>query len=113
MKPKDRMELLQQLVNFSMPLPAIVSSLSQMEWDSEPLVTLSHQAVKNVLQRYIAHEFNGKDIEDWANAIEGRDDISFESNSENIIGEILFELANPLLTQPLSEQRALLLASRL
>jgi hypothetical protein len=43
------------------------------------------------------------DVEDWANALECRDDVGFSTSQAH---ELLHELANPLLTQPLSGERA-------
>jgi len=53
------------------------------------------------------------DIEVWANSIEGRDDVDFDENNEELVGEILHELANPLLTYMLDEDRAKQLVEKL
>lgn len=59
-----------------------------------------------ILRRYLEGTLSDKDIETWANLIEAREDICFETRFEKQTKEILYELANPTLTQPLDRKRA-------
>lgn len=67
------------------------------------LVTLLTADLRAVLERYANGELSDRDVENWANLVEGREDIQVEENDK----EVLFELANPELTQQLSRARAL------
>ena len=65
---------------------------------------LEQQHLASLLRRYRDNELGSEDLETWANAIEGRDDISYEQSST--AGRLLHELANQRLTAPLTPERA-------
>jgi len=65
---------------------------------------LERRHIAAALRRYADGQLTGAAIENWANAIEGRDDIGYEPRST--VGRLLHELANPVLTKPLSPSRA-------
>ena len=96
---------LEELLYFSRPVADVVSALSVFGWDSDQgLVTLEAAHISAVLNRFLAGEISASDVETWANAIECREDIDFAQESP--VAEALGELANPLLSRPLSRQSA-------
>jgi hypothetical protein len=102
-----RLALVRVLLEMTMPLERIVGQLAEMAWDYEGEgVDLTQGHLASVLQRYLRAEVSEADVEVWANQVEGRDDVQLEAGSELIIEEVLHELANPLLTQPLDRIRA-------
>lgn len=75
-----------------------------MGWDSDrQLVILKRQDVAAILERYLANELSAADVEDWANALENREDLGYEQGSKDLLSLVIEELANPLLTRPLSK----------
>ncbi|MBC6475616.1 MAG: hypothetical protein GDA48_24740 [Hormoscilla sp. GM102CHS1] len=46
------------------------------------------------------------EVENWANAIDCREDIAWEKEFSASVLALIQELANPLLTRPLSEEPA-------
>jgi len=103
---------LQELLQFARPIDELTRTLSAYGWDfSEPLVALSPMHLSSVLKRYLAGELSGAQIEQWANAIEGREDVQYLPSS--LTGLALHELANPLLTCPLTRQSATTLVADL
>jgi len=97
----DRVAHLNQLLSMAVP----VASLSQFAWDTDrPLVELQAVHISNALSKFLAGEVSAGEIEGWANAIECRDDIAYQPQSP--IGVALHELANPRLTQSLSQASA-------
>lgn len=73
-------------------------------WDSESeLIRLTSKDFYHVLSLYKQGSLSVAEVENWANALECRDDVGFASEQAR---ELLHELANPLLTQPLSSERA-------
>jgi hypothetical protein len=77
----DRRSILCDLVELPRPviLDAILLDLKRLLWDSEvPLVMLEQQHLASALRRYRNNELSSGEIEIWANAIEARDDISYE-----------------------------------
>ena len=103
----DRLAVVRDLLEISKPLKKITAQLAMMDWDyEEDDVDLTKKHLVIALQRYIRGELSDSDIESWANQIEGREDVQFEAGSEQEIENVLYELANPALTQPLDHARA-------
>lgn len=100
---KTRTECLNDLLNFNQPLSKSVPHLHDFGWDSDtPLVILNRQHLCSILQRYLDRKLSAEDLEDWANTIEGREDIAYDDEHEELLETVIFELANPLLTSRLS-----------
>ena len=106
----DRLALVRDLLEMSKPLEKIMAQLAMMDWDYEgDGVDLTKEHLAIALQRYLRGELSDSDIESWANQIEGREDIQFDTGFKQEIENILYELANPALTQPLDHSRAKML----
>ncbi len=106
-KMENRKETLEKLITLGDSLETITGDLETHRWDSEnALVTLNRGHLEAILKRYIAGEISESEVEDWANTIEAREDIGFETEQEDIINSTIFELANPLLTSELTHAGA-------
>jgi hypothetical protein len=102
---------LRDLLELPRPLSEILRDVAQLPWDSNvEHAELTTRHLASVLRRHLEGVLDGKAVEDWANAIEMRDDIAYDPDST--AGEILHELANPLLTEPLTSKRAAELLGR-
>lgn len=111
---RKRIEVLHEVLGLSRSPEELKSLLSEYDWDCEkPLVELRTSHVLNVLTRYLRGELNEQQIEDWANLIESREDVSLEGDSRDILESSIYELANPYLTQPLTKERALRLSQQM
>src|SRR5437899_3333765 len=100
----DRAAALAALVRMEGSVTEAVARLQALPWDSESkLVTAASKDFVRALRRYCLGEVAATEIENWANALECREDLGFTSG---LLRELLHELANPLLTQPLSQARA-------
>jgi hypothetical protein len=94
--------------------PAAASAaLAGAPWDSEPLVVLSRAHIGGVLKRLLAEEWPASDVEQWADLVEGRDDIELEPGHEELLKEVLFDMANPAIQGPLDHRVAHELLTRL
>jgi hypothetical protein len=103
---------LHTLLSFTRSIPDIVRDLSAYGWDApSPLVVLDPIHISSVLNRFMAGELSSAQVEEWANFIEGREDIGYSPSSA--VGLVLHELANPLLTCPLARQSAATLVATL
>ncbi|MBW4491381.1 MAG: hypothetical protein KME12_26835 [Trichocoleus desertorum ATA4-8-CV12] len=103
-----RLSLLNELVNFSRDLSSVQKELSLLPWDYSGIpfqVTKAH--ICNILSRYLSDDLNEKDIELWANLLEGREDIDYVEECETLIENIIFRLANPVIEGTLSHELAL------
>ena len=109
-----RKELLEKLINFTTPADILQPLLNTYNWDSDQeLVTLSRHHVVNVLNAFLQGNVSAMVVEDWANTIEGREDIGMEEDYDRTIQDVIFELANPLLTQTLDKSCAQIWIDRL
>ena len=103
----NRTELVRSLLECDRPLSQILQPLNSFNWDSDSeLVILETHHIANVLQRYLDGELSELDVENWANAVESREDIGYETTLAEMLDEAIFELANPVLTRPLSKDSA-------
>jgi hypothetical protein len=100
-----RNEVLEDLVCFAKPLDCISESLAKLPWDDDgnnsPFL-LKRNHIIDILQRYLERKLSCTDVEDWANLIEGREDLEYNSADEEIISSVVYALANPLLEEELS-----------
>jgi hypothetical protein len=104
----DRYVALQALVEFSRTISELQSLFGSLAWDFDgsPLV-MNRGHFRSVLERYLKGGLSSQEIEDWANLVEGREDITFEPDDAELLREVVYELANPELTEQLSNQRAM------
>lgn len=98
MSVSTRADLVRQLIRYEAPLAPTLAALQEFGWDcDEPLVTLDAASIRSILQRYVSGSFTAADVEEWASAIECRDDIDTSD-----FRDIIFELASPDITRLLS-----------
>lgn len=103
----SRLEIVRQLLDLSVPLDSAASALRRFGWDYEgEQAELRRKHLKNVLNLYLDERLPAADVERWANLVEGREDICFEEGAEEAIGEILYQLANPVLVGRLTKESA-------
>ena len=103
----NRLDVLKALIELSSPLNDLRSSLQKFDWDFQGVpIEFGRIHLVNVLRRYLNRELVATDIEQWANLLEAREDIFFEKNAEGQLDEVLYELANPVLTASLDDDRA-------
>lgn len=106
MSTDRRRDLLRELVGLRRPLQHVLELLGGFPWDSdEPLVCVHAADVVGVLSRCLEGELSAQQIGDWANALEGRDDLEFEQGGRTSLSEVVFELANPDLVGGLTRTR--------
>lgn len=93
----DRLEIVGDLLAFSKPLNVLSEKLNMFCWDYEECpATLNSQHMVNILNRYLDGELVDTDLEQWADLVEGREDIVYEEANEEKIEHIINILANPL-----------------
>jgi hypothetical protein len=102
-----RAQIIKELLDFSSPLESIAQRLRALSWDydgSHSVLLPAH--IIAVLRRYLAGNISSTTVEDWANLLECRKDIDVSGGTDGRTGAILHELANPVLFEPLSPERA-------
>ena len=108
---RPRITILNDLIGLKGELGDLKSELSQYTWDSEAaLLTISKSSFIDVMHRYLNDELSDLELEDWANVIECREDIDFESE---LIRDYIFELANPSINGKIEKEKVTKMASSL
>jgi hypothetical protein len=108
---KDRAKLLDDLLNGR--CSESQSDLNSLPWDWEgaPLAVLTSDHINGQLNNFMTGSISSAQVGDWANSIEGREDIEYDPESE--IGRVLNLLANPEINDSLTHQVAVQLVARL
>ena len=102
-KEINRMALVQALVSLSGPVHDNLRQLAALDGDDDgETATLTRADLISVLKRYRDGKLTALEVEEWANAIENRDDIDFDPDHESEIDDIMYDLANPTLDHQLS-----------
>lgn len=101
----DRFEVLNDLISFRRPAVDLSEELSQFDWDydGEPVVVCASD-VRAILEGFISNQFSAKDVKEWANLIECREDLDYEDGKSEVIEEIIYVLANPVLQGEITKQ---------
>jgi len=98
-----RHDIVAALLRFDRPLEDLRAPLGALDWDAEPVATLTRAQIAAVLRRFRAGEIDAPTVEQWANLVECREDVEFEPRHAEIIADALFDLANPDLQGPVRD----------
>ena len=103
---KQRQQVLQDSVTFSQPLDVLSQALSRFEWDYEgESVIIEPFHLVSVLNRFLSNQLEAQHIENWANIIECREDLDYETSNQEQLEQVIYELANPEIEGPLTIER--------
>ena len=98
----SRTDLVTALINNTRITAQEIETLKAYGWDCDvPLVTLRKLDVLSILAQFRSGTLAAKDVQAWANRVEGRDDIDYEDGPEGPLNEAVFWLANPLVNYPI------------
>jgi hypothetical protein len=101
---RRRRDALIDLIELRSSLDAAIAAVRGLPWDSDvDLVFLTRANVDVLLQRYLRGELSAADLERWADAVESREDIGSEHGYEELLRAFVFETANPVLAEPISD----------
>jgi len=109
----SRKQVLESLIGFNDDLGKTRRRLANFSWDSVEKVTLTADHIRAVLERLINGQLSEREVEDWADLIECREDIAYEEKMAAAIKQVVFELANPVLSGALNPEKARGLLSKL
>ncbi|QUY42578.1 hypothetical protein [Acaryochloris marina] len=99
---RSRESLLAEIVDNPLPDPSVLSELKEYPWDCDKeLVTITKAHICTVLAAFREKRLTAEQVRDWANRIEGRDDIGYELGFEGAVNEAIFCLANPYINYPI------------
>ena len=109
MREEERRSIIQSLVDLDRPVTEIEALLAPLPWDyPKPLDRLTYNHIRSVLLRFLAGNLDAKDLEEWAELVEMRDDIEFADERTK---EVIHMLSTPQIHFPIDAQLAQLLLS--
>jgi hypothetical protein len=104
---KTRQQVLNEVIEYKYSWAALSKELDELEASSDGVaVRILPRHIAAVLNRYAAGELDALEVEEWANMIEMRDEIEYSPEHEQLLRELIWELANPQLSQKLTNDRA-------
>ena len=102
-----RLELVSRLVQCQGDIKALQARLQGFPLDAQvPLVTLEVSHIASVLERFLTGRTSAAEVEYWAEAVEGRDDVAYAQSNETTIKHVLFVLSTPKINGVLSQDHA-------
>lgn len=111
---KMRQQALRNLLELNGGIQELSLALQGFGWNSDIiLAVLTRQHLRFALNRYLSEELSPSALEEWANLIEGRDDVAFESGYDELLEESIHQLANPVLTEPITQDSIRVMYGRL
>jgi len=91
-----RLTLVASLVECQGDITALRARLWRYPFDADvPLLTLQPSHIISVLERFISGVMPASDVESWAEAVEGRDDIAYAEGADATISDALAVLSAP------------------
>lgn len=109
MREEERRSIIRSLVDLDRPVTEIKALLAPLPWDyPKSLVRLTYNHIRSVLLRFLAGNLDAKDVEEWAELVEMRDDIEFADERTK---EVIHMLSTPQIHFPIDGQLAKLLLS--
>ncbi|KPV93598.1 hypothetical protein AN214_04366 [Pseudoalteromonas sp. P1-9] len=98
----NRLQALNEIINFGSNLELAAIRIHEFPFDTdEELITINRHHVEKVLKMFISGEISDEQVEQWANFIEGREDLNYD-----VFGNLIYILANPVLEGKLSISKA-------
>jgi hypothetical protein len=86
--------------------------LNDLIHSSVPIVVI-RKTLHTVLSRFMSGDLNATDIYSWANQLEGRDEVQYETGFEGTIADIIFCLSSPEINGQLTNQMCFTLIKEL
>ncbi|QKX03577.1 hypothetical protein HN014_01160 [Aquimarina sp. TRL1] len=100
---RDRKEILKDIILINGDLSLLEKELSPYSWDvEESLIVLKGIDFVTLFKKSIEDKVTFESLVKWANLIECRDDIDFETD---VLQEYIFEIANPEINGELTRER--------
>ena len=104
---ENRRSLLERVVRYELPIEDTLVLLRAYGWGSgEELVTLTVADAVAILERYLAGELGGRQVQHWAELLEMRTDLGYEPTHDEELRRLLTVLANPEVNESLSPSLA-------
>jgi hypothetical protein len=110
--PSTRARVLAAIIGLEGQLAMNLAELRKLGWDGDvDLAILTREHARHLLDRFLSDQLSATECQQWAEALEAREDVGFEAAYEDQLKRLVFELANPELAEPLTPRRATTLSA--
>ena len=93
---EDRTSLLERIIRFEPPIEDTVAMLAAYGWSSDQeLVHLAPADVISILDRFLEGELTDRQVAYWAELLEMREDVGYESLWADHLRRAVGQLASP------------------
>lgn len=108
MANEKRRDVVGSLLRLDRPLREIARELDQFPFDCAKgdAVMLTRSQAVAVLARFVNGALRAGDLMEWAQVIQGRDDVDFEDLYREILLQLIFTLAHPEISEDFTEDSA-------
>ena len=104
---RKRSNVLRALIDYRLPIEPVLAELAASEWDSaKDLAILEGTDILQVLRRYLSGALTAEQVVDWADLVECREDIGFQDGQKEKLSNVIFLLANPNISGPVTLELA-------
>lgn len=91
-----RTAALSDLIQFRRPVAEAIQQLGKFPWDCPTeLVELGIADIIGAIKSHLRGTLGEQDLESWAEALAGRDDVGMTAGQAGILIDALFELSSP------------------
>ena len=110
MNSKTACELVDSIIAFQGNLPALIAEfrthLRNRCFDDSAASILSITHIEHVLSRFITGDVSAKEVEEWAEFLEGNEWITYEARFHDTVTTLLFYLSSPDINGELTTEMA-------
>ena len=107
MSLENRTSLLERVVRYELPIEDTLVLLRAYGWEAPgELVQLAVADAVAILERYLAGELTGRQVQHWAELLELRKDVGYAPPQADELRRLIFALANPEASESLSPSLA-------
>jgi hypothetical protein len=102
-----RVDALTRLLELTPPVQNTIEAATELPRDQTyDLVTLTPGHVRSALERLLYGDVTGDEIEAWAEALHGRDDVALEEAHRDLLADFLYRSSTPELFGALTPSHA-------
>jgi hypothetical protein len=102
-----RAEILRELVRYEKPTEPLMRELSSFGWDwseDTPLLVLKKEDLLRIIDRFLADQITAAQLQEWAENLEVREDVAFDDQERDVIDDVFFRIATPMIHEPLTAE---------
>jgi hypothetical protein len=101
-----RAEILHAFVKGEPVGNSLLEELRAFGWDwheEEPLALVAKSDLLRIIDMFLSDQISADQLERWAEFLEVREDVDFDSHQRDLLRDVFFRIANPIVHEPLTK----------